>query len=1202
MNENVNFLILCCTARSGSTTLLRILNTIPRVNICGENDNAIINLLQCYNSLKTSINYRKSYDKSSSLNDFIDNKLCPAWYNTFDYNMVVNEVKSLIIKILKKNDEDNLLGFKEIRFYNNLHILELFIELFPNTKFIVNVRRDIAKQANSNHYKSDNKAETIKYLNNYTNQLINFYRKHKDTCTLMYFEDLFNTKHVKKIFKFLDKEEYFDVTKIENVLSQNYSTIYFRYDYMLPKGFSPYLYKTLNNDLASFSDFDLIKHYVEYGKLEKRKYQYNSTIHTIVKDEEFILNEWICYNVLLGFDHIYIYDDRSIIPVNDTLSFLPEKFKKHVTVFRINDDVFNEYKDESIRKEYNINKQKYLMNYFLKNHVGVSKWCAFIDVDEFIELKYDTNINTFLLDYDDEDAIVLPYISYGTSYFIDQPKGLIVDNFTRHNDKYQPLGKTICKLSQINSIDNCHKFSNNSYEFTTNTKSFMLPIHINHYETCSLKTYLRRKMRPEIGMDFQLHKSPEYVLSVLLSNNDTDRPFELPFSTELRKIFNFDANCASKKQSDCFNIFVVNNQILYLKNKSINKELISELYASDVRYAQISDIINIPEFIEFKTTHTFHNLNKAIEEFCKIKNDLKYFESYTEQIICIKSFNPTNYKKLNSDLVELSNDEATEHFINHGIKEKRIYELKLPHDFNVDNYRELNPDLKNMTDVQLMSHYQLFNYENERIYKLNLPEDFNVDEYKRLNPDLCNLDDLVLKKHYSLHGEKENRLYKEILPNNFLVSCYRFLNPDIDDLSDLELKVHYQKYGIFEERKYVDTLYDPMYFKKKYFNKQNLTDDELYKKYTLDIKLHKSKKVKHMYDKLILPKKNTIFFVDHDKNGYGACHYLYLLFNICKEKYKTINFVLIVINYVPQLEEKYSILKSETIEYLGDPSLLYMLYNKIKPLVMYMNSANYAMYRIINVIPRNKIIFHSHEIKSHYLLHQAITPDYVVSEKISSQYIKKPKIQPPFLSEIHKILELANEPVDPIKNKYGCLDNKKITITMCGSITERKNYKLFIEVSKMFHEHNFLWIGGNETDIFYPYKNIYHVPLTQNPYKYYKQCTDYFILFSLIDPCPFVILENILLGVPCIVFEENIFVKHDKNILKEYYHEISGEINLLNCSNAINMLVKSKNCAESTCDNNAGYHYICKNYSYPTYIVSDIEQFFQKKTFGCIFS
>ena len=56
LNLNPNSLdkivLLCCTGRSGSTTLQRIMNSIPNSNICGENYGAINSLLLFYKKLK----------------------------------------------------------------------------------------------------------------------------------------------------------------------------------------------------------------------------------------------------------------------------------------------------------------------------------------------------------------------------------------------------------------------------------------------------------------------------------------------------------------------------------------------------------------------------------------------------------------------------------------------------------------------------------------------------------------------------------------------------------------------------------------------------------------------------------------------------------------------------------------------------------------------------------------------------------------------------------------------------------------------------------------------------------------------------------------------------------------------------------------------------------------------------------------------
>ena len=46
--------LICATGRSGSTTMQRIINTIPNSNICGENYGAINSLLEFYRRIKKS--------------------------------------------------------------------------------------------------------------------------------------------------------------------------------------------------------------------------------------------------------------------------------------------------------------------------------------------------------------------------------------------------------------------------------------------------------------------------------------------------------------------------------------------------------------------------------------------------------------------------------------------------------------------------------------------------------------------------------------------------------------------------------------------------------------------------------------------------------------------------------------------------------------------------------------------------------------------------------------------------------------------------------------------------------------------------------------------------------------------------------------------------------------------------------------------
>jgi hypothetical protein len=883
--------------------MIRILNEIKNVNICGENDNAIINILKFYVSIKTTINFRKSYKNSSNITDFDKDKLCPAWYNSFDYDMIVNKIKDLIITILKKNDCDTLIGFKEIRFYDNLSYLDYFIELFPNTKIIIHLRNDILKQSKSDFYIEH--GYSIEYLNSYNKQLYDYYENNKHISYLSTFENMFNFKELKKIFGFIGCFNSFNTDKIKHILNNKYDEIYWRYNDLLPKDFNVDEYKKLNPDLLHMISYDLKKHYIEHGIDENRK-----------------------------------------------------------------------YKENNIKKEQNI--------------------CT---------------------------------------------NPILTDN------------------------------NNNN-------------------------------------------------------NNNTQINLPYDFNTEMYKKLNSDIDTYTDKE-------LKEHYILYGRNENKPYKLI------------------IPD-----------------------------------------DFNVELYRELNKDISHLSDIELKKHYMLFGKNEKRMYKFTVPNDFNIIEYKKIFPKLINLSDEEVIKHY---NYSYDKTYKIKLPDDFDVNEYRKLNKDIEIMSDLELKEHYMLYGCNENRLYKLILPDTFIPKMYFFMNPDLYKLDDLELSLHYAKYGVHEKR-----LYKDIYFVEKdfcFYNNFKLNDKNNYEKYIKDVRqlknkffIKKNKKNLKKIDNVKL--NNVILLVNHDDTYYGASHYLYLLFLILKNKFTKYVFKLVEINYNEILNEKYNIQKNDVLEYLKDPTLLYLIYKNINPLLIYFNSANHAFYHIIKHIPTQKMILHSHEILEHYLLSNLITPTFVVSDKICNLYIKqfntKPLIQQPFIDNLDDIFKKSDEIIifDEIHNSYNTFDKNKITICMCGQITNRKNYKLFIEIAKKYIDYNFLWIGGNKNDEFEKVKNIYHVYFTNNPYKYYKQLVDYFILFSTIDPCPFVVLENILLNTNVITFEKNIFYDHKNETIN--YYEYPDKINFINCCDAINIYVKNKKIINN--NNNNGLIYIKKYFEIPINMINYISK------------
>lgn len=219
--NSLEFVLICATGRSGSTTLQQIINTIPNSNICGENGGAINNLLEFYINIKKTfkMSCNRKTKQCNSYEYYVKNKIKPSWYNTFNFNVIKNNIRYTIIQMLAGDNKYQVLGFKEIRYNNEkINLIKEFKELFPNTKVIIHYRTNINEQIKSNK-KSQCKAKKLGYnfFENYNKELLKFASNNKDYCYESIFEDLFDKNKVKNIFKFLGKD--FNVKEYDKIIN-----------------------------------------------------------------------------------------------------------------------------------------------------------------------------------------------------------------------------------------------------------------------------------------------------------------------------------------------------------------------------------------------------------------------------------------------------------------------------------------------------------------------------------------------------------------------------------------------------------------------------------------------------------------------------------------------------------------------------------------------------------------------------------------------------------------------------------------------------------------------------------------------------------------------------------------------------------------------------------------------------------------------
>lgn len=116
----------------------------------------------------------------------------------------------------------------------------------------------------------------------------------------------------------------------------------------------------------------------------------NTALVCIAKNEDNYIQEWLEYNFKLGFDHIFVYQNNWIYPIN----------QPNLVVLHCDGEAM----------------QMPVYNHFIDNYSQHYRWTAFFDVDEFLVLNKHNNVKDFLSDYSDCNAIGINWAIFGNNY------------------------------------------------------------------------------------------------------------------------------------------------------------------------------------------------------------------------------------------------------------------------------------------------------------------------------------------------------------------------------------------------------------------------------------------------------------------------------------------------------------------------------------------------------------------------------------------------------------------------------------------------------------------------------------------------------------------------------------------------------------------------------------------------------------------
>jgi hypothetical protein len=229
-------------------------------------------------------------------------------------------------------------------------------------------------------------------------------------------------------------------------------------------------------------------------------YQYNLTVCAIFQNEAFWLPEWIEFHEKQGVEQFYLYNNLSGDNYKEVLQPYIEKGlvtliewpKSSNSISKFNLVQTSAYKD------------------CLKKIASQAKWCAIMDIDEFIFSVDGRPFSEALKQYDKYQAVVVNWVCYGSSGVQKIPEGnRIIDTLLMRapidhdNNRFvksvvKPEFVTNCESPHFCILKSSARAVNENFEFHDSSmrtkKVSVSKLRINHYWSRDLDFFYNVKI------------------------------------------------------------------------------------------------------------------------------------------------------------------------------------------------------------------------------------------------------------------------------------------------------------------------------------------------------------------------------------------------------------------------------------------------------------------------------------------------------------------------------------------------------------------------------------------------------------------------------------------------------------------------------------------------------------------------------------
>jgi hypothetical protein len=259
-----------------------------------------------------------------------------------------------------------------------------------------------------------------------------------------------------------------------------------------------------------------------YINLEKNEHLRRAPVKNVIlfvnaRDEKNI-KEWVAHHLLIGFSMVYIFDHKSKVPLKEVF----KKFDRRVIVERC---------------ELNGPPKIPLMSKASEIAARMrADWFIYLDADEFIILNKFRGVKDMLNRYHFADSLALNWVMFGTNNHIKDPEGLLLENYTKSDLKFNQHVKTFVRPTQVACggpmtphnyyiVNPMRSFAITGSSMTkkvfnpTNKVFWKTPAFIAHYIYQSEETYKERKIKLPADDSGNFRKEENNIHSL---HNETD--------------------------------------------------------------------------------------------------------------------------------------------------------------------------------------------------------------------------------------------------------------------------------------------------------------------------------------------------------------------------------------------------------------------------------------------------------------------------------------------------------------------------------------------------------------------------------------------------------------------------------------------------------------------------------------------------------